>query len=205
MTLQLCAECEVDRLLELETSMNRVSLEVPVSLQSFLLMAVAHALREVPGANVGSDGAPMEAIDVAVTNGTSVAAIVKTADRKGLAALASELRDARPDALASELRDAQADALAAVPEAAAVAVVAAGPLGGEDFESAYPPLLPGQFCALALGAASQRPVARQGAVEVATIAICTLTVDARCVDGEAAMKLLRAVKRRLEDPTEMIL
>jgi pyruvate dehydrogenase E2 component (dihydrolipoamide acetyltransferase) len=193
MTLQLCAECEVDRLLELETSMNRVSLEVPVSLQGFLLMAVAHALGEVPGANVGSDGAPMEAIDVAVTNGTSVAAIVKTADRKGLAALASELRDAR------------AGQPAAVPEAAAVAIVAAGPLGGGDFESAYPPLLPGQCCAIALGAASQRPIVRQGAVEVATIAICTLTVDARCVDGEAAMKLLRAVKRRLEDPTEMIL
>ena len=57
----------------------------------------------------------------------------------------------------------------------------------------------------ALGAAEARPVVRDGAVAVATLMSCTLSVDHRCVDGVLGAQFLAAFKAIVELPIALAL
>ena len=64
---------------------------------------------------------------------------------------------------------------------------------------------PPQACILAVGAAEQRPVVRDGALAIATLVNCTLSVDHRVVDGAVGARYLQALKHYLEHPTHLML
>jgi pyruvate dehydrogenase E2 component (dihydrolipoamide acetyltransferase) len=72
-----------------------------------------------------------------------------------------------------------------------------GMFGIEQFVAV---LNPPQAAILAVGATTDTPVARNGAVEIRPIMTLTLTVDHRAVDGAAGADFLRTVKQFLEDP-----
>jgi pyruvate dehydrogenase E2 component (dihydrolipoamide acetyltransferase) len=59
---------------------------------------------------------------------------------------------------------------------------------------------PPQAAILAVGAAIDTPVARNGAVEVRPMMSMTLTVDHRAVDGAEAADFLRTLKQFVEEP-----
>ncbi|MEC7303770.1 MAG: 2-oxo acid dehydrogenase subunit E2, partial [Pseudomonadota bacterium] len=62
-----------------------------------------------------------------------------------------------------------------------------------------------QACILAVGVGEQRPVVKDGALAVATVMSCTLSVDHRAVDGAIGAEYLGAFKRLIEDPLGMLL
>jgi pyruvate dehydrogenase E2 component (dihydrolipoamide acetyltransferase) len=64
---------------------------------------------------------------------------------------------------------------------------------------------PPQGAILAIGAGEQRPVVRNGALAIATVMSCTLSVDHRVVDGAVGAEFLAAFKRIVEDPLAMLL
>ena len=64
---------------------------------------------------------------------------------------------------------------------------------------------PPQGCILAVGAGEQRPVVKDGALAVATVMSCTLSVDHRVVDGAVGAEFLAAFKKLIEDPLSMLL
>ena len=64
---------------------------------------------------------------------------------------------------------------------------------------------PPQACILAVGAGEQRPVVKDGALAVATVMSCTLSVDHRAVDGAIGAEYLGAFKTLIEDPLNMLL
>ncbi len=72
-----------------------------------------------------------------------------------------------------------------------------GMFGVEQFVAV---LNPPQAAILAVGAAVDTPVARDGAVVVRPMLTMTLTVDHRAVDGAEAADFLRTVKQLVEDP-----
>jgi pyruvate dehydrogenase E2 component (dihydrolipoamide acetyltransferase) len=59
---------------------------------------------------------------------------------------------------------------------------------------------PPQSGILAVGAARQQPVAVDGALSVATVMRCTLSVDHRAIDGALAARWLAAFTARMENP-----
>ena len=61
-------------------------------------------------------------------------------------------------------------------------------------------LNPPQAAILAVGAAEERPVVRDGAVVVRATMELTLTCDHRAVDGATAAEFLGTVKTLLEEP-----
>jgi pyruvate dehydrogenase E2 component (dihydrolipoamide acetyltransferase) len=63
---------------------------------------------------------------------------------------------------------------------------------------------PPQATILAVGAAIEKPVARNGAVIVASVMDLTLSCDHRAVDGAVGARLLGAVKAYLEEPSLML-
>ncbi len=64
---------------------------------------------------------------------------------------------------------------------------------------------PPQGAILAIGAAEERPIIKDGAVAAATLMSCTLSVDHRVVDGAVGARFLSAFKRLIEDPLTMLL
>jgi pyruvate dehydrogenase E2 component (dihydrolipoamide acetyltransferase) len=64
---------------------------------------------------------------------------------------------------------------------------------------------PPQAGILAVGAADQRPVIKEGALASATMMSATLSADHRVVDGATGAELLAAFKRYVEEPVAMLL
>ncbi len=64
---------------------------------------------------------------------------------------------------------------------------------------------PPQAAILAVGAGEQRPVVKDGALAIATVMTCTLSVDHRVVDGALGAEWLAEFKRIVEDPLSLML
>jgi len=165
------------------------------------LGATALALRDVPAANVSFAGNEMhvfDRIDIAVavaTEGGLVTPIIRDADRKGLAALADEVKALAVQAREGKLR----------PEQYQNGTFTISNLGMYGVETVYPILNPPQACILGVGAAEEQPVVRNGEIAIGRIAAITLAADHRVVDGAVGAQLLAALRKRLEEPLSMML
>jgi pyruvate dehydrogenase E2 component (dihydrolipoamide acetyltransferase) len=57
---------------------------------------------------------------------------------------------------------------------------------------------------LAVGAGEQRPIVKNGKIEIAEIMSVTMTCDHRAVDGALGAELIGAFKRLIENPVLMV-
>jgi pyruvate dehydrogenase E2 component (dihydrolipoamide acetyltransferase) len=202
----LRAECHLDRLLAARRELNQAP-DVSISVNDFVIRAIALALRAVPEAHVAwRDDSLLrfERADISVAVATDdglVTPIVHGADRKGLAAIANEMRDLAGRARNGKLR----------PEEYRGGTFTVSNLGMFGVESVTPILNPPQSGILGVGAGVERPVVRDGPdgrdgrLGVATIMVVTLAADHRALDGAAGARLLAAFKEFIDEPLEMIL
>ncbi|GAB4361142.1 MAG: pyruvate dehydrogenase complex dihydrolipoamide acetyltransferase [Kiloniellaceae bacterium] len=197
----LTVDCRLDELLDLRKRLNSRSDEYKISVNDFVIRAVALALKKVPAANASYDESGLlfyEHADVSVAVATPsglITPIVKKAETKGLAAIANEMKD-----LAARARDGKLK-----PEeyqGGSFSVSNLGMFGIKDFAAV---INPPQGCILAVGAGEQRPVVKDGALAIATVMSCTLSVDHRVVDGAVGAEFLAAFKTLIEDPLAMLL
>ncbi len=195
----LSVDCQIDQLLAMRKRINATGLKVSVN--DFVVRAVALALREIPAANSAwTDEALLmfEDVDISVAVATPnglITPIVKKADLKGLAAISEEVRELAGRAKEGKLK----------PEefmGGGFTISNLGMFGIKEFAAI---INPPQSCILAVGAGEQRPVVVDGKIEVATVMSCTLSCDHRSVDGAVGAEFLTAFKRRIEDPALMLL
>jgi len=64
---------------------------------------------------------------------------------------------------------------------------------------------PPQSCILAVGVGEQRPVVKNGALAIANMMTCTLSVDHRAVDGALGAEYMAAFKKIIEEPMKLML
>lgn len=172
-----------------------------ISVNDFVVRAVAGAMREVPDANVqyAEDGMRVfDRVDVSVavaTEGGLVTPVVPSADRKGLVALAEEIAELAELARNGGLQPAQYQG----------GTVTVSNLGMFGIDTVYPILNPPQACIVGFGAATEQPIVRDGEITIGRIARLTLAADHRAVDGAVGARLLAAIRARLEDPLGMML
>jgi pyruvate dehydrogenase E2 component (dihydrolipoamide acetyltransferase) len=139
------------------------------------------AILRFPSANVG--------IAVAAPAGL-VVPVIREAERLSLAEIAARRVD-----LVDRARDgklAQADL-----EGGTFTISNLGMFGVEQFIAV---LNPPQAAILAVGATTEQPVVRDGAIVPRPLMTMTLTVDHRAVDGAEAADFLRTVKSFVEEP-----
>ena len=201
----LSADCGVDALLALRKDLNAKAPEgegaYRLSLNDFIVRAVALALRKVPSANATwTDEAVRRyaAIDVAVavaTPGGLITPVIQGADNKGLAEISAEMRDKAERAREGKLMPEEY-------QGGGFTISNMGMYGVKDFAAI---INPPQSCILAVGAAEQRPVVKDGALAIATVMTCTLSVDHRSVDGALGAEFLAAFKALIEEPLTMLL
>ena len=189
-------ECAVDRLLALRDVASPARESGAPTVNDMVVRAAALALREVPLANsawIGDAVRVYERVDLAVavtTPGGLVTPVVRAADTKPLAKIAAELRRLAADARAGRLQPADYQG----------GTSTISNLGMYGVSSLYAILNPPQSCILGIGAITERPVVRDGAVVVGSMMTVTLSADHRAIDGATGAELLRALKALLEDP-----
>jgi pyruvate dehydrogenase E2 component (dihydrolipoamide acetyltransferase) len=201
----LTMDCELDRLLALRKDLNARSPEgegaYRVSVNDFVIRAASLAMRQVPNVNASwTDSAIRlyDDIDISVavaTPGGLITPIIRKADNKGLAAISSAMKD-----LASRARDGKLS-----PEeyqGGGFTISNLGMFGVKEFSAI---INPPQSAILAVGAGEQRPVVKDGALAIATVMSCTLSVDHRSVDGALGAQYLAAFKKLIEEPLTMLL
>jgi pyruvate dehydrogenase E2 component (dihydrolipoamide acetyltransferase) len=102
----LTVDCEIDKLLAMRKDLNGRSDDYKISVNDFIIRALALALRKVPDANAewaGKSIRKYKAADVAVAvaiDGGLITPVVRDADQKGLAAISNEMKE-----LAQRARD----------------------------------------------------------------------------------------------------
>ena len=196
----MVAECVTDELLGLRARVNEAA-PVKVSLNDFVVMAVAAAFADVPEANVtwSEEGlVAHENVDISIavaTEGGLVTPVLRDVGTKRLSQVARESAD-----LAQRARDRRL--LQRELEGGVLTVSNLGMYGTLEFSAI---INPPQSGILAVGAARQQPVVRDGQVTVATVMRCTLSADHRAIDGALAARWLAAFTARMEHPLGAIM
>ncbi len=197
----LTLDCQIDELLKIRKELNARSDAYKISVNDFVIRAAAVALKQVPAANASFDPGGIlyyDHADISVAVATPsglITPIIKAAEEKGLATISGEMKD-----LAGRARDGKLK-----PEeyqGGTFSVSNLGMFGIKDFAAI---INPPQGCILAVGAGEQRPVVRDGALAVATVMSCTLSVDHRVVDGAVGAEFMAAFKKIIEYPMAMLL
>jgi pyruvate dehydrogenase E2 component (dihydrolipoamide acetyltransferase) len=196
----LTVDCVIDDLLAARKRINADN-DLKVSVNDFVIKAAAAALKGVPAANASWDDEGIlfyDHADVSVAVATPsglITPIVKAAEGKGLAAISAEMKD-----LAARAREGQLK-----PEEYQGGTFSISNLGMYGIKEFSAIINPPQGCILAVGAGAQQPVVKDGALAVATVMSCTLSVDHRVVDGAVGAEFLAAFKRFVETPVAMLL
>lgn len=195
----LSIECNIDKLLEARQDLNDIAGDdkaQKLSVNDFVILAVAKALRDVPEANASWDEAAIRYynnVDVSVAvaiDGGLITPVIKNADQKSLALISKEMKDLAKRARENKL----------APEEFQGGGFTISNLGMYNIKNFSAIINPPQSCILAVGQSSKRPIIVDDAVTIATIMDVTLSCDHRVVDGAVGARLLAAFKKYLEKP-----
>jgi pyruvate dehydrogenase E2 component (dihydrolipoamide acetyltransferase) len=194
------ADCRVDELLSLRARINEQP-ELKVSVNDFVLKAVAWAMRDVPEANaIWTDEATRRFTDVDIAIAVAVPAGLVTPVLRGVERMTlGELSGASRE-LAQRARDGRIKQHEL--EGGSFSVSNLGMYGTKEFSAIINPPHSG---ILAVGAASPRPVVgADGELTVANVMTVTLSADHRVLDGALAAQWLAAFVRRIENPLSLL-
>ncbi|MFC4165909.1 pyruvate dehydrogenase complex dihydrolipoamide acetyltransferase [Teichococcus aestuarii] len=199
-------DIELDALLKLRADLNgRAPKDGPgafkLSVNDLIIKAAARVLRQFPNVNASwTDDAIIQYHDVDISVAVSIpdgliTPIVKKADQKGLAAISNEMKDLAARAKSGKLKLEEF-------QGGSFSISNMGMYGVTSFSAI---INPPQGGILAVGAGQQRPVVKDGALGIATVMTCTLSVDHRVVDGALAAEWMAAFKKVVEDPLSLML
>jgi pyruvate dehydrogenase E2 component (dihydrolipoamide acetyltransferase) len=204
----LTADANIDRLLALRAEANAAAPTdkdgapaFRLSVNDFVIKALALALQRVPAANVAwADDRILRFhhsdIGVAVAlEGGLITPVIRDAETKSLASISAEARELAARARARKLqpRDYQGGSSA---------VSNLGMYGVREFTAI---INPPHATILAVGAAQRRPVeTADGGVKFVNQMTVTLGCDHRAVDGALGAELLAAFEALIEQPVAML-
>jgi len=197
----LDADCNIEALLALRAQINESREKTErISVNDFIVKAVANALAKVPAANaIWTDEAVLQlkSIDISVavaTDGGLITPVLHKADQKSLGRLSSEIK-----ALAAKAREGRLK-----PNEYQGGGFSVSNLGMYGVKSFAAIINPPQSCILAVGAAEKRPVGRGDQIVLAPVMSVTLSVDHRTVDGAVGAQWLAAFKEGIENPMSLL-
>jgi pyruvate dehydrogenase E2 component (dihydrolipoamide acetyltransferase) len=203
----LTVNCDLTRLLEIREILN---IQAPrdgqklalwkLSINDFIIRAMASALKQVPDANVTWADELIHrhhSCDVGVAvavEGGLFTPVVRAAETKSLSQISKEMRDLAARARARKL-------LPAEYQGGTTTISNLGMYGIEQFTAI---INPPQATILAVGTGMERFVPVNGLPVLRTQMACTLSCDHRAVDGALGAQLLAAFRTFIEEPALML-
>jgi pyruvate dehydrogenase E2 component (dihydrolipoamide acetyltransferase) len=198
----LSIDLELDALLDARTRIN-AGLEasgVKVSVNDLIIRCAALALKRVPMANASYTPqgiAVHHHADIAVAvaiDGGLITPIIRAAETKGLAQIATEMKDLAARARARKLK----------PEEFQGGTFSISNLGMFGIKSFASIINEPQGAILSVGAGEKRAVVRGDSLAIATVMTVTLTCDHRVLNGTIGAQWLNDFKALVEDPLMML-
>jgi pyruvate dehydrogenase E2 component (dihydrolipoamide acetyltransferase) len=203
----LTVNCDLTRLSEIREILNaqapRDAQKLPVwklSINDFIIKAMASALKQVPDANVtwADEGIlKYRSCDVGVAvavEGGLFTPVVRAAETKSLSQISKEMKDLATRARARKL-------LPAEYQGGTTTISNLGMYGIDQFTAI---INPPHATILAVGAGMERFVPANGLPVLRTQMTCTLSCDHRAVDGALGAQLLAAFRTFIEEPALML-
>lgn len=201
----LSIDCRIDELMRARERMNAASpadgpRAYKLSVNDFIIKAMALALQEVPAANATWTEAGMlrhkySDVGVAVAiDGGLFTPVIRHAEMKSLSEISNEMRDLADRARKRRLAPHEY-------QGGTTSISNLGMYGIKNFDAV---INPPHATILAVGAAERRPVVIGTAIEAATVMNVTLSCDHRVVDGATGAALLAAFRAFIEDPVRML-
>jgi pyruvate dehydrogenase E2 component (dihydrolipoamide acetyltransferase) len=201
----LSIECRIDGLLRARERMNAAApadgpRAYKLSVNDFIIKAMALALQEVPAANATWTEAGMlrhkySDVGVAVAiEGGLFTPVIRHAEVKSLSEISNEMRDLADRARKRRLAPHEY-------QGGTTSISNLGMYGIKSFDAV---INPPHATILAVGMAERRPVVSGEAIEAATVMSVTLSCDHRVVDGATGAALLAAFRAFIEDPVRML-
>jgi len=201
----LTIDVAIDKLLALRTQINDSlagdGVGAKVSVNDFVIRAVALALRKVPAANASFTETAIRQyhdVDVSVAVATVsglITPIIRRADTKPLMEISTEMKGLAARARNGQLRPEEF-------QGGGFSISNLGMYGVKQFQAI---INPPQGCILAVGAGERRAVVSGETLGVATLMTCTLSVDHRVVDGALGGQFLKVFKSLLEEPIWLLI
>jgi pyruvate dehydrogenase E2 component (dihydrolipoamide acetyltransferase) len=203
-------ECELDAMLKLRAEINKSAPvtktekgEVPafkLSVNDFIIKAMALALRDVPMANASWTSTARVlhkhadvGVAVSIPDGL-ITPIVRKAEEKTLSVISNEVKDLARRARDKKLKPEEY-------QGGTTSVSNLGMFGVSSFTSIIN--LP-QASIVSIGAGVEKPVVRDGEIKVGTVMTATFAFDHRVIDGALGAELASAFKRYIENPMGML-
>jgi pyruvate dehydrogenase E2 component (dihydrolipoamide acetyltransferase) len=198
------ADVEIDRLKALREEVNAAAPKdrdgaplFKLSLNDFIIRALALALRRVPAANAvwaGDRILRFKHADIGVAvalEGGLITPIVRAADTKSVSAISAEMKDLAARARAKKLKPQEY-------QGGSAAISNLGMYGVREFAAI---INPPHATILAVGAARRQAVEKpDGGVGFASMLTATLSCDHRVVDGTLGAELLAVFRGYVEQP-----
>jgi pyruvate dehydrogenase E2 component (dihydrolipoamide acetyltransferase) len=195
----LSLSCKIDALLTIRSEINSARDE-KISVNDFVIKALAKALHDVPEANVmwnETSVRKFNSVDISVAvaiDGGLVTPIVRSAHRKSLGDISTEMKALIVKAREGKLKPEEF-------QGGTFSLSNLGMFGIEDFNAI---INPPQSGILAVGAGKQEAIVENGQLTIGTMMKLTLSVDHRVVDGAVGANLLQKIQDYLEHPVTML-
>ena len=199
-------DCQLDALLKVRADLNAAAPEkdgkpaYKLSVNDFIIKALALALRDVPMAN-GSWTSTARllhkhsdvGVAVAIPDGL-ITPIVRRAEEKPLSVISAEVKDMAGRARTKKLKPEEY-------QGGTTAVSNLGMFGVDNFTSI---INPPHASIVSIGAGVEKPVVKNGAVAIATVMNATFAFDHRVIDGALGAELASAFRHYVENPMAML-
>ncbi len=203
----LTMDCNIGLLVEAREQINAAAPKdkdgkpaYKLSVNDFVIKALALALQRIPNANVSwIDGGMLKhrhsdvGVAVAMPGGL-ITPIIRKAETKPVSVISAEMKDFAARARARKLRPEEY-------QGGTTAVSNLGMYGIKDFTAV---INPPHATILAVGTAEERAIVKHGKIEVAQIMSVTMSCDHRAVDGALGAELIGAFKLLIENPVMMV-
>jgi pyruvate dehydrogenase E2 component (dihydrolipoamide acetyltransferase) len=197
----LTTEIEMDRAADMRQQINTLYPDAKVSINDVIIKVAAVALIQHPQVNASFQDKTVRyyehadiGVAVATENGL-ITPVIRAADVKSLIDIAGEVRE-----LAGRARDRKLK-----PEEYLGATFSISNLGMFGIDEFTAVINPPEAAILAIGAMTDKPVARNGEIEIHKMMRVTMSCDHRVVDGAVGAQFLQTFKQILENPLYLFL
>jgi pyruvate dehydrogenase E2 component (dihydrolipoamide acetyltransferase) len=194
-------DVNMDEAMNMREQLNRLAPESEkISVNDLIVAATARTLARFPEMNATYREETVErhsrvdiGIAVALPDGL-IPPVLRDADKKSLREIAAGSRDMGDRARAGKLRSGDLGS----------GTFTISNLGMFDVEEFIAIINPPEAAILAVGSVIPRPIAAGGEVRIARMMKATLSVDHRVADGAQAGRFMQELKKRLENPVNLL-
>jgi pyruvate dehydrogenase E2 component (dihydrolipoamide acetyltransferase) len=197
----LSIDCNVDHLMKAREEINMgINKDLKISVNDFVIKAMATALFNVPEANCTWGSEEMTfygSVDISVAiavEGGLFTPVIKNANYLNLRDISSQMKGYVVKANAGKL----------LPEDYEGGNFSISNLGMYGIDSFSAIINPPQSGIIAVGTILKKPVVIDNEVKICNMMTCQLSGDHRAIDGAVGARLLQEFKKLIENPVKMI-